>query len=46
MIGRGEMVCGGDAISCDGNGCPMDMACLSCKWEWFSRVFEDALFAD
>jgi hypothetical protein len=29
-----EMVCGGDAITIDGYGRPMNTACLSCGAEW------------
>jgi hypothetical protein len=36
MIGRGEMVYGGDAISCDEKCRPMNKTCLSCKHEWYS----------
>ena len=38
MIGRGEMVCGGDAISIDEQCRPMNWACLSCGHEWHSSV--------
>ena len=35
MVLRGEMVCGGDAISILENGHIPNMTCLSCRWEWF-----------
>jgi hypothetical protein len=34
MIERSEMVCGGDAISIDPAGQPMDRECLGCGTQW------------
>jgi hypothetical protein len=34
IIGRGEMVCGGDAITIDEHGHPMSMECLACGFQW------------
>lgn len=34
QMDRGEVLCGGDSISVDDDGRPMNMACLACTWEW------------
>lgn len=34
MIGRGEMVCGGDAIVIDEQCRPLNMVCLACGAQW------------
>lgn len=36
MIGRGGMVCGGDAISIDDAGRSSDQECLCCGTRWTS----------
>ena len=42
MIGRGEMFCGGDAITIDEQNRPMNWACLACGVQWVScRANED-----
>jgi hypothetical protein len=40
QLDRNAVICVGDAITIDEHCRPMNMACLSCRHEWYSPVDE------